>query len=161
MQDAFDTAALAWIASHGFIAWRDEPAPGQIAHHLAVDSSLGPVRVTTLSDSGDCLLSVAIRLPPRIPARRAAEAAALAATRSATLRLGAFEYEPEARAVRWRGTVLVAPDRVSHAEVEFLWQVGLAAAAELMPELTILLRAPHLAAAAWERAAPARHARAH
>lgn len=161
MQDAFETAALAWIASRGMIAWRDEPSPGVVAHHLAADTALGPVRITTLSDNEDCLLSLAIRLPARIPARRAAEAAALVASRSAKLRLGAFEYEPEARAVRWRAAVLAAPERVSHLEVEFLYQVGLAAAAELMPELTVLLRAPHLAGEAWERAAPARHARAH
>jgi hypothetical protein len=161
MQDAFETAAIAWIASRGMIAWRDEPSPGVVAHHLAADTALGPVRITTLSESEDCLLSVALRLPPRIPARRAAESAALAATRSASLRLGAFEYEPEARALRWRGSVLVAPDRVSHAEVEFLYQVGLAALADLLPEVTVLLRAPHLAGQAWERAAPARHARAH
>jgi hypothetical protein len=161
MQDAFETAAIAWIASRGLIAWRDEPAPGVVAHHLACDTAFGPVRITTLSDSGDCLLSLSIRLPARIPVRRAAEAAALAATRSTSLRLGAFEYEPEARAIRWRGAVLAAPERVSHLEVEFLYAVGIAAAAELMPELTLLLRAPHLAAEVFERATPSRHARAH
>lgn len=161
MQDAFETAAIAWIASRGMIAWRDEASPGVVAHHLACDTPFGPVRITTFSDHGDCLLSLAIRLPVRLPARRAAEAAALAASRSPSLRLGAFEYEPEARAVRWRGAVLAAPERVSHAEVEFLYQVGLAAAAELMPELTVLVRAPHLAGAAWESRAPTRHLRAH
>jgi hypothetical protein len=160
MQDSFEHAAIGWIAANGLIAWRHEPRPGIIAHQFTCDSALGQLRVTTVSEVEDCLLSLAIRLPARIPARRAAEAAALAATRSTKLRLGAYEYDSEARAIQWRGSVLVPPDRVGPGEVDFLYQVGLACAAELMPELTLLLRGPELLPEIWAEAKP-RAMRAH